>query len=397
MDKQNYLKVLFGMVICLFFLMIALQVEATDPGVTKDSVLVGGVLDTTGPVAFWGKSAAIGMTTWIQYINDQGGVHGRKINYLYESDEYNPTKSVAAVKKLVFRDQVFCISPTMGTAHTSSVIPILQEEKVPLVGMISAGTALVHPPKKYIFSIYQTNVDRNRVQVDYLVKHLKMAAPKVGYIYQDDEFGLDDVSGAVDQLKKYGLELAGQESYKRGALEFGTQVLKLRKMNPNVVFINGFYRECASVIKEMDKIGWKPELIMISGGAADKKFVDLAGPLSEGVFTSFWMRDVEDDRPAILEFRKLLNKYHPNTEPANPQLMGYTTAKFLVEGLRLTGPDLTRENLVKGIETIKDFDTGIGAKISFRPNVRNGSSGSYIAQVKKGKFVPLTNWLEPEK
>jgi len=144
-----------GLVVCIaaFLILAGLPAFGGEKGVTENSVKVGASLDMTGPIAFVGKSVADGMNVYFSAINDEGGIHGRKIIQVVEDHGYKPSRAAASVVKLNDRDKVFAIVGTAGTPTTLAMIPALERVKLPLVGTGSFSPKLADPPKKYVFHL----------------------------------------------------------------------------------------------------------------------------------------------------------------------------------------------------------------------------------------------------
>jgi len=153
--------------------------SAGDPGVSDNQVLVGAILDQTGRMAFLGKEIHHGAKLYFRHINEQGGVYGRKIKLLLEDDMGQAPRTLAALKKLVGRDKIFCLFTTVGQASTDAVVPLLEEKKIPLICPFSQNSGLVHPPKRYIFQATVSTEIQGRLIIDFIANQLKKAKAKI--------------------------------------------------------------------------------------------------------------------------------------------------------------------------------------------------------------------------
>jgi len=379
-------------VIAIFLVLGAVPVFGGENGVTGNSVKVGASLDMTGPIAFVGKSLSDGMNVYFSAINDEGGIHGRKIIQVIEDNGYKPSRAAASVVKLNDRDKVFAIVGTAGTPTTLAMVPALERAKLPLVGTGSFSPKLADPPKKYVFHLLTNYNDQMRIGLDYIVKDLGIKKPKLGMIYQDDDFGKHCLDGLKRQAKMYNIPIIATVTYKRGAIDFNPQVVRMMKAGVEYCFLATIYRETAGVVKEAAKLGWKP-VFMVSAAASDPITLKLSGPAADGLLGVACGELLDSQRPGWKKYLERTKKYGKG-KPAFYHSVGYLYAEVFCEGLRLTGPDLTREKFVKAMETIKAFKTGVGPNITFGPNLRSGAHSAFIvkANAKKGQFERLTEW-----
>jgi len=380
---------------CLAVALATNQASAGEVGVTETSIKVGATLDMTGPVAFVGKVLSDGMNVFFSAVNDEGGIHGRKITQLVEDNGYDPSRAVASAVKLSERDQVFAMVGSNGTAPTLAIIPVLEKAGLPLVGIGAFSPKLADPPNRYVFHVLTNYDDMMRIGLDYVVNDLGVKRPKLGMIYQDDEFGTDCLQGLERQAKMYGIPILATVSYKRGAIDFNPQVVRMMQAGVEYCFLATVYRETAGVLKEADKLGWKSTFV-VSSAATDKITLNLAGPSAEGLLGVFCGELPDSERSGWKQYVERTRKYS-KVEPGFYHSVGYLFAKVFCEGVRLAGRELTRDSFIKAMEAIKDLDTGVGPNITFGPNLRAGAHAAYVvkANASKGQFERLTDWREP--
>ena len=386
-----------GLVVCIaaFLILAGLPAFGGEQGVTENSVKVGATLDMTGPIAFVGKAMTDGMNVYFSSINDEGGIEGRKVTQVVEDHGYKPSRAVAAVVKLNDRDKVFAIVGAMGAPTTLAMIPALERAGLPLVGIGSFSPKFAYPPKKLVFQLLTLYDDQMRIGLDYIVKDLGVKKPKLGMIYQDDDFGRDCLKGLEKQAKMYGIPITGKVSYKRGTLDFNPQVVRMMNAGVEYCFLATVYRETAAVLKEAAKLGWKPTFI-VSAAAADRITLKLSGPAADGLLGVACGELPDSQRPGWKKYLERTKKYGKG-RPGFYHSVGYLCAEVFCEGLKLTGQDLTRENFIKAMDGIKDFNTGAGPNITFGPDLRAGAHSAFLvkADAKKGRFEKLTDWRKP--
>ncbi|MBU0515165.1 MAG: ABC transporter substrate-binding protein, partial [Proteobacteria bacterium] len=206
-------------------------------GVTDKQIKLGLVLVKTGPVAALGIPNGQGMVDYMTYINEKGGIHGRKIKVIVEDCAYSPAKAVTAAMKLLAKDKIFAFVSPWGTAPSTALFPIAQKEKIPLAPACALSTTVYDPFKKYVFAAGTNYVDQSLFIVDYVVNKLKIKKPKIAIFCQDDDWGRDHVKGLKMAQKKYGLPPVAVQSYKYNAVEFKSQVINLMRAKPDVVIV----------------------------------------------------------------------------------------------------------------------------------------------------------------
>ena len=171
-------------------------------GVTDDTIVIGSWAPLTGPAALWG-AVGRGAEAYFEMINEQGGIHGRQIEFVLRDDAYQPSRTVAAVREMVERDRVFAFVAGVGTAPGRAVVDYIMENEVVWVSPATGATHWAYPPRKYLFAQYTPYFDEAAVLVDYVVNEL--GKTRIGVIYQNDDFGESGLVGAQVALEKHGL------------------------------------------------------------------------------------------------------------------------------------------------------------------------------------------------
>jgi branched-chain amino acid transport system substrate-binding protein len=379
----------------LFALLVTFGVLGTaagEVGLTPDSIKIGTVVDTTGPLTFYGTSIMSSIEAYFKFINSQGGIYGRKLELVQESDNYESAKSVAALKKLITRDKVFCFISNMGTACVQAQVPILTENKIPLIGPTASGKFLNDPPKRYVFPTLMNYEQSGVSMIQFIHQVLKRPNAKIAMIGSESLGPLVE-SGVQEELKKTGSALSSSATFQNNEIDFSSYVMKAQMEHPDVVILVGIYGQIGKLVLEMDKQGWKPTFI-VNASSADPKLLELAGRAMEGAYVQMNFAMYTDESPGVIEYRKTVERYKPEAKLSNFGMWGgYASAELLREGLKGAGKNLTREKLVAAMETIKDFKTDILPPISYGPNNRRGGPGAFYTKVENGKFVRLTDWI----
>lgn len=381
-------RTVFLIAAAIFALAFCPGLSLAEVGVTKDEIKIGGILDQSGPIAFMGKAVSDGSKMYFQYINDKGGVHGRKINYIVEDDGYQPPRAVQAVKKLTSRDQVFCIFSVLGSAQCNAMYPILESQGIPLVLPATQNQDMGVPPRKYLFLGDPTYTLQGKIALEYIVEDKGIKNPKVACIFQDDTPGHDWRNGVRIGARHYGLDVL-ELPFKRGSVDFGSQMAKCKDEGVTHVLAWALVREPGIMMKEAQRLNYKPTWIW-AAPSLSKKVLELAGDAldfnSDIYGTSIWSDAARDKTPSLQLVQDCIDKYGWGNYDEPLFLYGFQSAMTLVEGLNRAGKDLTREGLIKAFETFDNYDNGILAPITWGPNKRAGGDSVKMFEVKDGEW-----------
>ena len=199
------------------------------PGVTEDTIVIGSISPLTGKIAMVGVAIANGAKDYFDYINEKGGIHGRKIKFIAEDGKYEPPTAIASLKKLITRDKIFACSSTSGTPITAALAPSIKREKLPSFCTIAASSIFSPKPPPHIFSFGPYYSENMIFNIEYMLFTLQAKNPRIAFFYQDDEFGMAGQKGFKAAVDKYNLNVVAVEKYSRGAIDISSQVLETMK------------------------------------------------------------------------------------------------------------------------------------------------------------------------
>src|SRR5215831_6707010 len=382
---------MFAVVLAICLCGLALPTWAED-GVTDTEVVIGAGLDLTGAVANWGVNIKAGMEAVFNRVNDAGGIYGRKIRLIAYDHVYQPPKAVTNAKRLVERDHVFVVMGHLGTPPTKAIMDYLGENKVPNIFPSTLASIWTNSGKWNIGDL-ATFADQTGLIVDYLVKERKFK--KIASFYQDDEYGLDGHQAGKARLKhQYDRAYAAEVDYKRADIDFSSQAAKLKESGAEAVILQAVYREPPRLAEQCHAIGYHPLFIGPSPIVVDKT-IELGGKHVDGMM-GVEVYPLPTEPGAFLElYRADMKKYFPNLALDTTNLYGYQKAALFVEALQRAGRNLTRDSLLKSIESIKDWDPGWGLKYTYGGDNRRGMSRSArLVIVKDGKWTKMGDWME---
>lgn len=369
----------------------ATESKVESVGVSDSEILIGSSCALTGHASFLGRNTIQGAQSYINYINEQGGVFGRKVKLIVYDDEYDPPRCVYNTQKLINEDKVFALFCYVGTPTSVEIIPIVEEAKIPLLGLFTGANVLRSPFRKYIFNVRASYYQEIDAMVRHLVEDRRLT--RFAVFYQYDSYGIDGLTGAELALKEYNLEPLARGSYIRGTMDVEKALEKIITSEAEVVIMVGTYDPCAKFIKLAKSKGYDPVFYNVSFVGGDELARKL-GPEGEGVIVTQVVPS--PDTRALLarvdQYCRLTKKYYPEENPNYVGLEGYINAFILVKGLSWAGKELTRKKFTAALESMQDFSVGIGQPLNFGPEDRQGFDTVYFSQIKGGKLVMVTAW-----
>ena len=369
---------------------------AQSQGVTKDQILIGSIQDLSGPISGYGKSVRQGMLLRVDEINEQGGIHGRKLKVLVEDSAYDPKKAVLGAQKLVNQDKVFIMAGTLGTPVNLAAMPVQLEKNVPNWYPVAAAREMYEPFNRIKFSSAVTYYDQLRTHLPKLVKD--KGAKKVCTIYQDDDFGQEVLRGAEAALKSINMELVEKTSYKRGATDFSSQVARMKGAGCDFVVLGTIIRETIGTIAESRKTGFSPTFMGVSALYTDL-IHKLGGKAMDGLYSTMTVQNPYlDDASKQLAFWATKYKTKFNEDPNVFSAYGYLVIDSFAAAAAKAGPNLTVDSWVKAVDTMTmPADFFGSAPISFAPTRRLGTDASRMSQIVDGRWKVIGEYASPPK
>jgi ABC-type branched-subunit amino acid transport system substrate-binding protein len=342
---------------------------SAEDGVTTRMIVFGQAAAFRGPAAALGIGMREGIEAAFAEINEKGGVDGRKLRLISRDDGYEPVKSIAATKRLIEQDKVFALIGPVGTPTAKVTQPIATAAGVPFIGPFTGAGFLRNPKLTNVINVRASYGEETEAWISHLTKDLNIK--KIAILYQDDAFGRVGLAGVQAAMKKRGLKLAAQGTYRRNTTAVKTALLDIKSAHPQAVVMVGAYKPCAAFIKLSRKIGFNPVFVNISfvGSAALAREL---GPDGKGVAISQVVPFPWDtSRKVVADYQAALKAINPAAQPAFVSLEGYLVGRLAVAGLQRAGANPTREGLLKAIKEPGQFDFG-GLKMSFGPNQNQG-------------------------
>jgi branched-chain amino acid transport system substrate-binding protein len=346
-----------------------------DPGATDTEIKVGNIMPYSGPASAY---ATIGKTeaAYFNKLNSEGGINGRKINFISYDDAYSPPKMVEQARKLVESDEVLLIFNPLGTPGNTAIQKYMNSKKVPQL-FVSTGAAKWNDPKNFPWTMgwqpsYQVEA---RIYAKYILQNYP--GKTIGVLYQNDDFGKDYLIGLHDGLGEAAKKLIVVESsYETSSPTVDSQIVQIKGANPDIFVNIATPKFAAQAIKKIAELDWHPVQFLTNVSGSIGGVMKPAGyEASQGVLSTAYLKDPKDaewkNDAAMTEWRAFMTKWYPEGDLDDAAtVFGYGVAKGLEQVLRQCGDNLTRENLMKQAASL-NFEIGIylpGTRIKTSPD-----------------------------
>jgi branched-chain amino acid transport system substrate-binding protein len=345
-----------------------------DPGASDSEIKIGNINPYSGPASAYGE---IGKTeaAYFRKVNVEGGVNGRKINFISYDDGYSPPKTVEQARKLVESDEVLLIFQSLGTAHNTAIQRYMNAKKVPQL-FVATGATKWNDPKHFPWTMgwqpsYQSEA---RIYAQYLMKNHPQG--KIGVLYQNDDYGKDYIKGLKDGLNGK-MPIVAEAPYEATDPTVDSQIINLKASGADIVFNVATPKFAAQAIKKVAELGWKPVHLLNNVSNSVGSVLKPAGlDNAKGVLSTAYLKDPTDptwkDDPAYKEWLAFMDKYYPDGDKTSTfTVYGYLAAQTLVAVLKQSGDNLTRENVMKQAAGLKNVELDMllpGSRINTGPN-----------------------------
>jgi branched-chain amino acid transport system substrate-binding protein len=352
-------------------------------GVTDTEITLGAWGPMSGPAALWGTIIK-GTDAYFKMINDEGGINGRKINFVFKDDAYDPSRTVPAVRELVQKDEIFAVAGGLGTAPNMAVMGFLEENNVPWITPMSGATHWTHPTKSNIYTTFPLYFDEGEAMANFSINDLDIK--KIGIIYQNDDFGKSGLVGAKNILKKNDLEFVAELPVEITDTDLSSHVARLKEAGAEAVFLWVMPRQAAIILGNSAVVDFNPEF-MASMVLSDLTLMyDITKGAWEGVYFTYVGESMFNDEsnPTMMKYKEAFAKYYPDDRWGTFSAAGFMWIEPVVEGLKRAGKDLTRESFLEAMSTIKNHMTTSGLPITFSKENHLGTRSLCIMKCISG-------------
>jgi branched-chain amino acid transport system substrate-binding protein len=382
-----------GAAVCGALLSLALLANfssSAEPGVTEKTIKIGAYNALTGPIPLTGKQMSTGWLAAVKAINDAGGINGRQIELIVEDDGYEPTRAMAAARKLVERDEVLLVTG-LGTPTSVVVAKYLDAAKVPLLfPMGASSTQLNQSGFKQLFMVHPAYMTQAEIILSWMLDNTGVKKPCV--IYQLDPAGEDHLAGFKKVLAARKVDLTAAEPVERGTTEYAAPVLKLKNAGCDLVYTALVLEAAARIVTAADRIAFKPTFAGFTT-QADATLIKLIGPLAEGFYAADMLLRPESDDPAVKTYLDDLQKYSTEATPTFFTNYGYAAMSLIADAIKDAGLTPSRESVVAALEKWTPKQSPLMGPVVFGPDNHDGKRSLYMIQVKNGKWEKVSDWI----
>ena len=372
----------------------ALAQKKYDTGATDTEIKIGNIMPYSGPASSY---SVIGKTeqAYFNKINAEGGINGRKINFVSYDDGYSPPKTVEQARKLVESDEVLFVFNSLGTPPNSAIQKYMNAKKVPQL-FVATGATKWNDPKNFPWTMgWQPNYQsETQIYAKYILKNKPDA--KIAVMFQNDDYGKDYLKGLKDGLgAKAASMIVIEESFETSEPTIDSHIVKMKSTNADIFINISTPKFAAQAIKKIAEIGWKPMHFLNNVSASVGSVIKPAGfENAQEIISANYLKDASDRQwdndPGMKEFYAFLAKDFPEGDKLDSgTAVAYGVAQTLVQVLKQCGDNLTRENVMKQAASLKDFRTEIllpGIKINTGPADFSPISSLQLMKFKGDKW-----------
>jgi branched-chain amino acid transport system substrate-binding protein len=373
---------------------VALAASHYDTGATDKEIKIGNIMPYSGPASAYGVIGRV-EAAYFHKINDEGGINGRKIDFISYDDGYSPPKTVEQARKLVEDDRVLLIFNSLGTPTNSAIQHYMNEENVPQL-FVATGATKWNDPKQFPWTMgwqpsYQTEAN---IYARYILKNKPNA--KIGVLYQNDDYGKDYLKGLTDGLgSKAKSMIVSEQSYDVSEPAIDSEIVNLQASGADVLVDITTPKFAAQSIRKAHEIGWHPLFILNNVSASVGSVLKPAGfDASQGIISAAYLKDATDpewknDRD-MKEWNAFMDKYAPDADKSDASTVyAYSVARTMVHVLKLCGNDLSRANIMKQAANLKNYNPGL-----LLPGIEINTSPTNFAPVQQLQLIRFegTTW-----
>ncbi|KAB7887793.1 ABC transporter substrate-binding protein [Poseidonibacter ostreae] len=375
----------------LFFILAIIYIYFKDETFTDKNITIGTSIPKTGIIKAWGDSVTAGANSYFKYANDENLLGDKKINFLIYDDKYEPELTVDNAKKLTFEDNAFALFGLVGTPTVKSILPILYDKDIPLFATFS-GASFLRNTKNENFINFRSSYQE---EIEAIVSHLhdEKGLSRIAVFYQNDDYGEEGYISLINSLKKRGLPLVAEGSYKRNTLSINHAFNEIKDASPEAIVMVGAYKTNSLFIeKAKENIKMKNTIFCnISFGDANEMVKELKKQKTNTknlLFSQVVPSYFDTNIPVILEYQTLMKKYYPNQELGFISLEAFLSAKVLVNAIKRIKGDITRQKFLHNLKTTP-YNLLDGVILNFRNTQLLNKV--YLFEYKNSTFEEMKN------
>jgi branched-chain amino acid transport system substrate-binding protein len=379
--------------LCAFFSAAA----TAEPGVTDNTIFLGGSNAMSGPVAAVCAPASYGAKAWFEKVNRDGGVHGRKIDYNVLDDAFSAQRAVSNARRIVQQDNAFAIFGGCSSPTSAAILQyVVGQPEVPYLFPWAAMNELTEPTKKNVFALLPNYAFQVRAMLPFTIQRAAVK-PKTAAFLMMNVPGAEDMRKAMKEvLAAQGISLVYEELFEVNIPDYTPYILQLKSKNPDLVLFGDSAAGAARLFLTMKRQDWRPPTAFGVTTLTAEQFLDPVGDYPDGWLSAAGMVS-PPSAPESKDCNDALKASYPDQKPNHFTMFGCLAAKIGVEAMNRTGRNLTRAGLINALENMRGFDSKISGPVSFTPTDHMGTSAVVPFGTKRGQFITLGAPLKPAR
>lgn len=365
-----------------------------EPGISDTKITIGTIVPAKGPLAEMGQAATAVIKAFFDELNSQGGIYNRRLELKVVETAATAEGTRANVERLIDDEQVFAMAGAFIAGSEKAIGPLLAEKEVPLVGPLTLYPQTSFPLNRHVFYLLSGIEGQASALLDFVKQNEKFQKKSVGVAYSRNEMNSSVIEAIKERSKKHGLNSVQLADFETGRFDAAAVTRQFKQANHDVVFLFAGPEEVASFLKEASALDWFP-FVFLPGTTGAAAVYQAPMGFDGKIFLSFPTAPADQTGEGLKEFHALAGKYNFPSQHRAAQVSVYSGVKILVEALKRAGKNLSREELIKSLEGLYEYSTGLTPAISYGPNRRIGAMGAYVVTVdlQKKQFVPASGWI----
>ena len=360
--------------------------ELREMGITDTEVIFGTHTDLTGPIALFGEESMNGIRMRFNEINQEGGIHGRKLRIIVEDSSYDVTRSISAANKLLNRDKIFAMLLALGTPNNNAVLTQQIPKGVPNLFPLTGSNSMSDPFHKLKFTQRGNYYEEARYAVQLFVGERGLSTPCAMHV--DNDFGIEVLQGTKDELETMGKELVHVTAHKATETEFTGALLSLRDAGCDVIFMGTVYRDTILIMTGIDNMDWR-DVVLVGNNAGSARAIAASG-VADGYYAFTHLAPIYLDQASTTAaerdwYKRWVTLY--GTIPDGTAMEAYRGADIVAVALERAGRVLNREKFLAALESIDSYEDIFGNTLTFGPDDHVGVDQSKLVRVENGRWV----------
>ncbi len=366
-----------------------------DPGINESNIVIGTAVPTSGALAEMGNAIKAVTIAFFEELNSQGGIYNRLFELRFVETADTPENTRGRVERFLQDEQVFAMTGAFMAGADKEFAALMEKREVPLIGPFTLYPQIGFPLNRQVFYLLSGLDGQARALADFAAKKQPTQISNLVIVSPQSEANRSLIEAVQDQARKRGRNAVETYLYTTAPLDVAGIAPKVQQKGQDTILFLGTGEAAVAFMKEAERLHWSPSLYLFSANAGREVF-DAPLSFNHKIFVSFPTLPADQTAEGVKELRALAEKYKLPSHHLVAQLSAYSAAKILVEGLKRSGKDVSREKLITALEGLNHFDTRLTPGISYGPNRRIGATGAYVVSIdlEKKQYVPTKEWVD---